>query len=498
MTEDQRTGLDDRIPPSGIRGITSDSDDTPTDGELQEQDIDPNRAGGGKKNDRNRGTVPMMPMTGGMQQGATTAASTGPGSQAPVAGIGGPGVTRAAAQPGPGTDPASIGMGAAGFAQPDSDDLFDEEDPTFVPRHGGRRANNRRSGGQTGMMAPGAPGAGGHGAGMGQAGTTAHLGANTPMGSVQPGFTSAAPAGGVPTAGAPGGVPTAGAPGGSFTGGAMAAGSTGPEGTGVAGTDAFGAQAAGSSDSARGEDGVWTGPTDRSVDHGGTWMQPGTGLPGGSTGGLHPGSTGGIPMGSTGGGTPVRDSLGSMPAGTSPVGGGTLPNAWNHNGGSSQPITTQPVPNGSSDWWGSTGSAPAPDAPTSPTGPTPTVTDNHWGSNPTGTGPTTPTGGGSLLMRPGDYRVRTEDVYSLAQQWNMLSQYVSEASRPATDSELGLAHKYTGVYDGMNARAENWSAGATKETARVSESLDQVAAGYDWIEGENSTVGRSINTMRAV
>ncbi len=69
----------------------------------------------------------------------------------------------------------------------------------------------------------------------------------------------------------------------------------------------------------------------------------------------------------------------------------------------------------------------------------------------------------------------------------MLSGEVSVTSQPPKDTDMGLARSQTWSYNTMQTRTDRWSDGATQETGRVSESLDQVAAGYEWIDAENES-----------
>lgn len=90
-------------------------------------------------------------------------------------------------------------------------------------------------------------------------------------------------------------------------------------------------------------------------------------------------------------------------------------------------------------------------------------------------------------MRSGDFHVETGQLHSLSQEWAMLSDEVNTTSQPPKDTDLGLARSQTWSYNTMQTRTDQWSDGATKETSRVSESLDQVADGYDWIDAENES-----------
>lgn len=69
----------------------------------------------------------------------------------------------------------------------------------------------------------------------------------------------------------------------------------------------------------------------------------------------------------------------------------------------------------------------------------------------------------------------------------MLSDEVNAASKTDKDPDLGIARSQTWSYNTMQTRTDSWSDGATNETSRVSESLDQVADGYDWIDAENES-----------
>ena len=85
----------------------------------------------------------------------------------------------------------------------------------------------------------------------------------------------------------------------------------------------------------------------------------------------------------------------------------------------------------------------------------------------------------------------------------MLSQDLSEAADVTTDPDLGLSKAEQARYNLATNRLTRWGSGATEESSRVSESLKQVADGYEWIEGENSKLSEfhingGPNQMRAV
>lgn len=454
MTHNDWNPTDGQVPLSGVQGITSEIEDKQRDDELREAELDPSRVGGSRKKDKD-GSRPIMPISG---IGSGGGAGTAPAAGAPA--------------PGSAMIPGAAAMPGATRSNVSS-----------APPAGTTGVGSRNS--YSSNPASGAPGAASAAGGVGMApgaGGQQWAAANTSAtGSAS---TSAAPGlgglGGVSSSQLPGAPAVPGSP-----TGMMAAGDSSP-------IDSSGADLSGMDSSSTAQDSPWASVPDAQSDgYGSAYAindpqnrSHSSGALDENLGGSALGSTSAVIGGST---ADAWDGGGLGTSSSDGAGSSSLNDEQSHlDGASSQDSGTR---SGSSlaqtaAWAVPLAGAAYAYAADQGYVPTPAT----WGLTSSGSGQASGSSS-SNAMRPGDYAVQTDSVYTLAQQWNMLSQDVREASQPTQDRDLGIASAYSGTYDSMNTRATAWSAGATSETARVSESLDQVAAGYDWIEDENVAVG---------